>query len=82
MSGSGHPMFKNDRAVPEIRIGAKEFNCAGASPPLDHPHVSINMGKMDTILCPYCATRFRFDPRLSPAEADPPECALTDLDRA
>lgn len=61
MSG-GYPKFRNDRGVPEIGIGVKEFMCVGESPPQDHPHVYINMGVADTILCPYCATRFRFDP--------------------
>ncbi len=31
MSGSGYPKFRNDRGVPEIRIG------------VNHPHVYINM---------------------------------------
>jgi len=31
------------------------------------------MGEADTILCPYCGTRFRFDPRLTPLDADPPD---------
>jgi hypothetical protein len=30
------------------------------------------MGEADTILCPYCATRFRFAPRLTPLDADLP----------
>jgi uncharacterized Zn-finger protein len=81
MSGSGYLKFRNDRAVPEIRIGVREFNCIGVSPPLDHPHVYISMGEQDAILCPYCATRFRFDPRLGPWEADPPDSLLVDLDR-
>ena len=71
--GSGYPKFRNDRGVPEICIGVREFKCIGVSPPLDHPHVYINMGEADTILCPYCATRFRFDPRLTPLDADPPD---------
>jgi hypothetical protein len=50
------------------------------SPPHDHPHVYINMGEQDTILCPYCATRFRFDPRLRPSEADPPDRVFVDPD--
>ena len=50
MSGSGYPKFRNDRAVAEIRIGVREFNCIGVSPPLDHPHVYINMGEQDAIL--------------------------------
>jgi uncharacterized Zn-finger protein len=61
MPGSGYPMFRNDRGVPEIRIGVREFKCIGVSPPQDHPHLYINMGEADTILFPYCATRFRFD---------------------
>src|SRR4029434_4054574 len=73
MSGSGYSMFRNDRGVPEICIGVKEFKCIGVSPPHDHPHVYINMREADTILCPYCATRFRFDPRLTPLDADPPD---------
>jgi uncharacterized Zn-finger protein len=52
MSGGGYPTFKNDRGVPEICIGVKEFMCIGESPPQDHPHVYINMGEADTVLCP------------------------------
>jgi hypothetical protein len=44
----------------------------------DHPHVYINVGEADTILCPNCATRFRFDPRLTPLDADPPESFFSD----
>lgn len=43
------------------------------NPPQDHLHVYINMGDQDSILCPYCATVFRFDPKLAPLGADPPE---------
>jgi uncharacterized Zn-finger protein len=50
MSGGGYPKFRNDRGVPEICIGVKEFMCIGESPPQDHPHVYINMGEADTIL--------------------------------
>jgi uncharacterized Zn-finger protein len=53
MSGSGYPKFRNDRAVAEIRIGVREFNCIGVSPPLDHPYVYINMGQQDAILYVY-----------------------------
>ncbi|MEC5325552.1 zinc-finger domain-containing protein [Aurantimonas sp. A3-2-R12] len=78
MAGDGYAKFKNDRGVPEIRIGVKEFKCAGASAPQDHPHVYLNMGAADTILCPYCATSFRCDPRLGPHEADPPDSIFMD----
>src|ERR1700720_4027100 len=72
MSGSGYLKFRNDRGVPEICIGVREFECIGVSPPQDHPHIYINMGEADTILCPYCGTRFSFDPRLTPLDAPPP----------
>jgi uncharacterized Zn-finger protein len=49
---SGYPKFRNDRGVPEIRIGVREFDCIGVSPPQDHPHIYIDMGPADTILCP------------------------------
>jgi hypothetical protein len=39
MSGRGYSMFMNDRGVPEVRIGVREFKCIGVSPPQDHPHV-------------------------------------------
>lgn len=78
MSGRRIRKFRNDRAVPEIRIGVRELECVGASPPHDHPHVYLDMGDADTILCPYCATAFRFDPGLGPLEADPPDCLFDD----
>jgi uncharacterized Zn-finger protein len=76
MMASRYPKFRNDRAVPEIRIGAREFNCIGVSPPQDHPHVYINIGDQDTILCPY--SRYRYDSRLAPFEADPQDCLFVD----
>ena len=78
MSASGYPKFRNDRGVPEICIGVKEFKCIGVSPPHDHPHIYINMREADIIPCPYCGTRFRFDPRLTPLDADPPDSVFTD----
>jgi uncharacterized Zn-finger protein len=74
--------LRNDRGVPQIRIGVREFKCIGISPPQDHPHVYINMGQADTILCPYCATRFRFDPRLTASDADPPDSFFADHNAA
>jgi uncharacterized Zn-finger protein len=72
-TGGGYLKFRNDHGVPEICIGVREFKCIGVSPPQDHPHIYINMGEADTILCPYCATGFRFDPRLTSLDADPPD---------
>jgi uncharacterized Zn-finger protein len=74
--------FKNDRGVLEIRIGVREFECIGISPPQDHPHIYINIGEADTILCPYCATRFRFDRRLTASDANPPDSYFADHNAA
>ena len=82
MSGNGYLKFRNDRGVAEIGIGVKEFKCIGESPPQDHPHVYINMGETDTIPCPYCGTRFRFDPRLTPLEAEPTDSLFADQNAA
>lgn len=66
--------LRNDDGISEIRIGMKEFECIGASPPHDHPHVYLNMGLSDSMLCPYCATAFRFAPALSPDGIMPRDC--------
>lgn len=74
MAREVYPKFTNDHGVPEIRIGVKAFKCIGASPPQDHPHIYLEIGGEDTsILCPYCATRFRFDRGLDPFVATPPD---------
>lgn len=84
MARGVYPKFTNDHGVPEIRIGVRAFKCIGASPPQDHPHIYLAMGGQDpSILCPYCATLFRFDCGLDPFEADPPDSVFAlgdDLD--
>ncbi len=65
------PKFRNDQAAALVRIGAREFNCIGVSPPDDHPHVYLNMGAADELMCPYCGTHYRYDPRLAPGDAEP-----------
>jgi uncharacterized Zn-finger protein len=77
-----YPKFRNDEGAREIRTGATEFECVGASPPHDHPHIYIDMGGEETVLCPYCATRYRHDPRLAPWEAFPQGCLLVDSERS
>ena len=52
------PHFANDQGVEKIGIGVKEFQCMGARPPHDHPHVYLDMGADGQILCPYCSTLF------------------------
>jgi uncharacterized Zn-finger protein len=78
MQGPGYPKFKNDLGVREIRIGARQFACIGASPPNDHPHVYLDMGESDRIVCPYCSTVFLYTSALAPFAADPPECVFVD----
>jgi uncharacterized Zn-finger protein len=62
--------------------GVREFECIGVSPPQDHLHIYIDFGEAGTILRPYCGTRFRFDPRLTPLDADPPESFFADHNAA
>jgi uncharacterized Zn-finger protein len=70
------PHFHNDPGVPVIEIGAKEFMCVGAKPPFDHPHVFLDMGSDNEIICPYCSTLYRHDRTLDSHSARPAECAL------
>ncbi len=68
------PHFVNDVGVNRIKIGVKEFQCMGASPPQDHPHIYLDMGNDKEIVCPYCSTLYVHDPSLAPTESDPPGC--------
>jgi uncharacterized Zn-finger protein len=70
------PHFHNTPGVAVIEIGAKEFMCEGELAPFDHPHVYLDMGDANEIICPYCSTLFRHDPALDPHAARPAECAL------
>ena len=53
MAAHAIPYFKNDAGIARIRIHAREFMCVGASPPLDHPHIFIDMGSDAEAICPY-----------------------------
>lgn len=74
MAHNSIPHFHNDPGVAAILTGSKEFMCMGASPPLDHPHVFLDMGNDEEIVCPYCSTLFKHDPALGAGQALPPEC--------
>ena len=76
MAESYVPHFHNTPGVPVIEIGAKEFMCVGETPPFDHPHVFLDMGDANEIICPYCSTLYRYDSTLDAHAARPPECAL------
>jgi uncharacterized Zn-finger protein len=73
------PHFHNDAGVSVIEIGSQEFMCVGANPPFDHPHVFLDLGNDNEIICPYCSTLYRFATDLSAGEARPPECVLKDV---
>jgi uncharacterized Zn-finger protein len=75
-NGDVYPKFRNDAGVKEIRIGVTEFECIGATPPNDHPHVYLEMGTLNTIACLYCNTTFVLDEDLRPFDAIPPECIV------
>ena len=66
------PHFQNDKGDRAIDIGVTEFMCVGASPPLDHPHVFLDMGDDDELVCPYCGTLYRYRRDLGVTESEPP----------
>ncbi|MGY4416673.1 putative Zn-finger protein [Bradyrhizobium sp. LB7.1] len=51
MSDHVVPHFHNDAGVPVIEIGSQEFMCVGANPPFDHPHVFLDLGNDNEIIC-------------------------------
>lgn len=75
MAAKSIPHFRNDAGLPVIRVAAKEFMCIGAKPPFDHPHVFLDMGSDGEIICPYCSTLYRHNPRLTLAASVPAEAA-------
>lgn len=76
MAKSVVPHLANDQGAEKIFVGVKELNCMGARPPFDHPHVFLDMGSDNQILCPYCSTLFVYDPRLAADETDPKGCLV------
>src|ERR1700690_1961213 len=60
MSDHVVPHFHNDAGVSVIEIGSQEFMCVGANPPFDHPHVFLDLGNDNEIICPYCSTLYRY----------------------
>jgi len=65
------PHFHNTEGLRRIEIGSKEFQCVGALPPFDHPHVFLDMGKDVEVVCPYCSTLYVYSARLAPGTANP-----------
>jgi len=71
MAASKIPHLANDGGVEKMFVGVKEFQCMGARSPFDHPHVYLDMGADDQILCPYCSTLYIHDKQLTAEESDP-----------
>ena len=78
MAHGATPHFQNDMGLASIEIGAKEFMCIGAKPPFDHPHVFLDMGAADEIVCPYCSTLYKFNASLKQDESKPAQAAWHD----
>ncbi|MFK4809996.1 zinc-finger domain-containing protein [Devosia neptuniae] len=65
------PHFHNTEGLRQIEVGSKEFQCVGALPPFDHPHIFIDMGKDSEAVCPYCSTHYVYNPALAAGTANP-----------
>ena len=74
MADSTLPSFHNDIGVDKIEIGTRKFQCIGAKPPFDHPHIYLDMGDENEIVCPYCSTLYRHNSSLKTNQAEPAEC--------
>lgn len=75
MADTTVPHFHNDPGVSTIEIGTKKFKCTGARPPYDHPHVYLDMGDDNEIVCPYCSTLYKYVTDLGAHEARPAEAS-------
>ena len=82
MAASLVPHLVNDQGVAKIAVGVKEFQCMGARPPFDHPHVFLDMGGDDETICPYCSTRFVHDEKLKAGESAPSGCIYDSTQKA
>ena len=78
MAAASTPHFANDLGVEKIFVGVKELKCMGARPPYDHPHVYLDMGSENQILCPYCSTLFVHDAQLDADATEPRGCLVAD----
>ncbi len=74
MADHAIPHFQNDAGSAKIEIGVKKFMCCGASAPFDHPHVFLDMGRENEIVCPYCSTLFENSSTLGANDTDPENC--------
>jgi uncharacterized Zn-finger protein len=78
MATGSTPHFQNSMGLRSIDIGSKEFMCIGAKPPFDHPHVFLDMGGANEIICPYCSTLFKHNASIPAGAALPVEAEWHD----
>lgn len=78
MAHGSTPKFHNDMGLDKIKVGAKEFQCVGAQPPFDHPHIFLDMGDETETVCPYCSTLYVFDGALAHGASDPAGASFTE----
>ena len=72
------PHLANDQGVEKIYVGVSELQCVGARAPFDHPHVFLDMGKADEIVCPYCSTLYKHNASLKAGDANPADAVWHD----
>jgi uncharacterized Zn-finger protein len=82
MADHGVPHFHNEPGVSVIHVGSKKFMCVGALPPFDHPHIFIDMGDSDEVICSYCSTLYRYDAKLKAGTCMPAECRFDSAEAA
>ena len=78
MAVTSTPHFQNAMGLASIEVGSGEFMCMGALPPFDHPHVFLDMGRAQEIICPYCSTLYKFNAALGAGHAAPAEAVWQD----
>ncbi len=71
MAHESTPHFHNSDGLERIEVGSKEFMCVGALPPFDHPHIFIDMGKDNEVVCPYCSTLYVYNAQLAAGTSEP-----------
>ena len=76
MADTHIPYYQNTDGHSVIEIPVKKFKCIGANPPHDPPHIYLDMGKNNSIVCPYCSTLYKYNSTLSEFETIPPNCLV------
>ncbi len=78
MVDKGKLKIQNDGGAGMIMIGARQFQCTGATPPQDHPHIYLDMGAETEITCPYCSTLYVHNLALAPGASEPADAAYAE----